>query len=59
VLRSDMLLINIFINKLVVTDKKRVFNTPSEQMTIYVKRTTSTKKELIIAKIERLKILNI
>jgi len=49
-----MLLMNIFNNKLVVTDKKRVFNTPSELNTIYVKRTNSTKKEHIFAKIERL-----
>ncbi len=37
--------INMFINKLVVTDKKRVINTPLTVYTIYIKRTYLTKKE--------------
>ena len=41
-----MLSVNIFINKLVVTDKKRVINTPLTVCTIYIKRTYLTKKEL-------------
>ena len=37
--------VNMFINKLVVTDKKRVINTPLTVYTIYIKRTYLTKKE--------------
>lgn len=37
--------VNIFINKLVVTDKKRVIDTPLTVYTIYTKRTYLTKKE--------------
>ena len=44
-LESDMLLIKIFINKSVVTEKKRVINTPLTVITIYIKRTYLTKKE--------------
>ena len=40
-----MLSVNIFINKLVVTDKKRVINTPLTVYTIYIKRTYLTKKK--------------
>ena len=37
--------VNMFINKLVVTDKKRVINTPLTVYTIYIKRTDLAKKE--------------
>ena len=36
--------------KLVVTDKKRVLNTPMTVYVIYIKRTNRTKKELINSK---------
>ena len=42
---SLMLSINIFINELVVTDKKRVKNTLKSVYTIYIKRTDLAKKE--------------
>ena len=44
-LESLMLSVNIFINKSVVTEKKRVINTPLTVITIYIKRTYLTKKE--------------
>ena len=37
--------VNIFINNLVVTDKKRVKNTLKTVCTIYTKRTDLAKKE--------------
>ena len=44
-LDSLMLCVNIFINNLVVTDKKRVKNTLMTVNTIYTKRTNLAKKE--------------
>ena len=45
-----LLVLNIFMCKLVVTDKKRVLNTPLTVYVIYIKRTNRTKKELINSK---------
>ena len=45
-----MFVVNIFINKLVVTDKKRVINTPLTVYTIYTKRTCITKKERLFSR---------
>ena len=44
-LDSLTLSVNIFINNLVVTDKKRVKNTLMTVNTIYTKRTNLAKKE--------------
>jgi len=40
-----LLVLNIFMCKLVVTDKKRVLITPLTVYVIYIKRTNRTKKE--------------
>ena len=42
-LDSLTLSVNIFINNLVVTDKKKVKNTLKNVYTIYIKRTVQTK----------------